>query len=70
MSIATVARQEWPDTSSFNDPEIAYRVRKQHHVGLIIRSTEQQRVRDLLDDYARRFINDFSATAPPRERAE
>jgi biotin carboxylase len=66
----SLARQEWPDTSSFTDPEIVYRVRKAHHVGLVVRASEQGRVRALLDDYARRFSTDFSAVAPPRERAE
>jgi hypothetical protein len=66
----SLARQEWPDTSAFNDSEIAYRVGKRHHVGLVVRAPAQQRVRELLDDYARRFITDFSAVAPPLERAE
>ncbi|PYS93117.1 MAG: ATPase [Acidobacteria bacterium] len=66
----SLARQEWPDTSGFNEPEIAYRIRKRHHVGLIVRAPEQQRVRELLDDYARRFSADFSAVAPPLERPE
>ncbi len=68
--VLSLARAEWPDTSSFTEPEIAYRVRKPHHVGLIVRAPAQQRVLELLDDYARRFITDFSAVAPPRERAE
>ncbi|HYX42109.1 MAG TPA: ATP-grasp domain-containing protein, partial [Pyrinomonadaceae bacterium] len=33
-----LARQEWPDTSSFDEPEIAYRIRKRHHVGLVVRA--------------------------------
>jgi hypothetical protein len=66
----SLARQEWPDTSAFNDPEIAYRVRKRHHVGLVVRAPEQQRIRALLDEYAGRFINEFSASAPPLERPE
>ena len=40
------------------------------NVGLIVRAPEQQRVRELLDDYARRFSADFSAVAPPLERPE
>jgi biotin carboxylase len=68
--VLSLARQEWPDTSSFTDPEIAYRVRKPYHVGLIVHAPEQGRVLELLDNYARRFIADFSAVAPPLERAE
>ena len=66
----SLAREEWPDTSGFNNPEITYRVRKAHHIGLVVRAPSQQRVDELLDDYARRFSRDFSAVAPPRERAE
>ncbi|MDQ3585017.1 MAG: ATP-grasp domain-containing protein [Pyrinomonadaceae bacterium] len=66
----SLARQEWPDTSAFTDPEIAYRVRKPHHVGLIVRSPDYERVQELLNGYAGRFIEEFSAVAPPRERAE
>ncbi|HEX8070560.1 MAG TPA: ATP-grasp domain-containing protein [Pyrinomonadaceae bacterium] len=66
----SLARQEWPDTSGFNDPEIAYRVRKRHHVGLVVRAPDERRVHELLDDYARRFQHDFSAVAPLPERPE
>ncbi len=66
----SLARHEWPDTSAFNDAEIVYRLRKRHHIGLVVRAPEQQRVLALLDDYARRFSADFSASAPPPERPE
>ena len=66
----SLARQEWPDTSSFVEPEIAYRIRKPYHVGLVVRAATQARVRELLDDYARRIVADFSAVAPPLERPE
>lgn len=66
----SLARHEWPDTSAFTDPEITYRVRKRHHIGLVVRAPEQRRVLELLADYARRFSADFSATAPPPERPE
>lgn len=62
-----LARQEWPDTAGFTDPEIAYRVRKPHHVGLIVRSPRHARVRDLLAAYSARFEQDFLAVLPPRE---
>jgi biotin carboxylase len=64
----SLARQEYPDTSAYTDPEIFYRVTKRHHVGLVVRSNSLERVRELLDQYARRFASDFSAVIPPRER--
>lgn len=68
--VLSLARQEEPDTSAYDDPEIFYRVKKRHHVGLVVRSPSQERVNELLDQYARRFARDFSAVIPPRERIE
>ena len=68
--ILSLARQECPDTSAYDDPEIAYRVKKKHHAGLIVRSKTHQRVTELLNDYAQRFENDFIAVLPPLERPE
>jgi biotin carboxylase len=66
----TLARQEYPDTSAYTDPEIVHRVARRHHAGLIVRSPEAGRVRELLDQYERRFREDFYAFIPPPERPE
>src|SRR6185503_15168761 len=68
--ILSLARQEFPDTSGYDDPEIAYRVKKKNHVGLIVRSKSHDRVTELLNDYGPRFENDFIAVLPPLERPE
>ena len=62
--IVSLAKQEEPDTAAYDDPEIVYRVKKYHHAGFIVKSPSPSRVRDLLDSYARRFVNDFVATQP------
>jgi len=62
--IVSLARQEQSDTSAYNDPEIVYRVKKFHHAGFIVKSTNAARVAELLEDYARRFVNDFLAMQP------
>ncbi|MCA1617900.1 MAG: ATP-grasp domain-containing protein [Acidobacteria bacterium] len=64
----SLARQERPDTSAYDDPEIVFRVDQSHHVGLVVRSPNLARVRELLDSYAERFARDFSAYVPPPER--
>jgi biotin carboxylase len=64
----SLARQECPDTSAYDDPEIVFRVERPYHVGLVVRSPNLGRVRDLLDSYAERFTRDFSAYVPPPER--
>jgi biotin carboxylase len=68
--ILSLAKQEHPDTSAYNDPEIVYRVKKRHHAGLIVCSERLERVTELLHDYARRFAEDFIAVLPPPERPE
>lgn len=66
--VLTLARQEWPDLSGYADAEIVYRVRKPNHAGLIVASSDEARVRELLDEYARRFQQDFYAFVPAPER--
>jgi len=68
--ILSLARQEFPDTSAYDDPEIVYRVKKKHHAGLIVRSKSHKRVSELLNNYAQRFENDVIAVLPPLERPE
>jgi biotin carboxylase len=62
--ILCLARQDHPDTSSYNDPEIVYRVNKYHHAGFVLKSPSHDRVQSLLNSYATRFQNDFLATQP------
>jgi biotin carboxylase len=66
--ILSLARQEEPDTSGYNDPEVVLRIKRHHHAGLILRSGEPARVPALLEDYARRFAEEFTAVEPPREK--
>lgn len=65
-----LARQEWPDTSAYTEAEIALRVKKRHHVGLVVRSPDHARLQSLLAQYVERFNQDFLAILPPLERAE
>ena len=63
--IVSLARQEVPDTSSFNDPEIVWRLEGHpHHVGFVVRADTPQRVEELLDEYEPRILRDFMATLP------
>ena len=66
--ILSLARQEEPDTSGYDDPEVFLRIKKHHHAGLIVRSNDQKRVQLLLDDYSQRFVQEFLAVEPPREK--
>lgn len=66
--LVSLARQEYPDTSSYADPEVCWRMTKKHHVGLIVRSPSAARVKELLDSYTARVKVDFHAALPPKER--
>ena len=68
--VLSLAKQEEPDTSAYNDEEVVYRVKKRHHAGLIVRSPKLERVEELLTCYAERFADDFIAVVPPLEKAE
>lgn len=67
--INTLARQEHPDLSAYNDPEVVWRSDKKDHAGLIVVSERSERVQELLDSYVQRFIVDFLAVAPPKDKA-
>jgi biotin carboxylase len=66
--LVSLARQERPDTSSYNDPEIVYRITKYHHAGFVLKSPMPERIQELLDSYSKRFHADFLATQPVPER--
>ena len=66
--ILSLARQENPDTSGYNDPEVQLRIKKHHHAGLVLRSTDPHRIPALLENYAQRFAEEFLAIEPPRDK--
>jgi biotin carboxylase len=66
--ILSLARQESPDTSGYNDPEVHLRIKKHHHAGLVLKSSDPHRIPGLLENYARRFAEEFMAVEPPRDK--
>ena len=66
--ILSLAKQENPDTSAYNDPEVSLRIKKHHHAGLVLRSSDPQRIPALLQNYADRFVTDFMAVQPMRDK--
>jgi biotin carboxylase len=66
--IASLAKQEKPDLSSYNDTEIFWKLNKEYHAGVIVGSTDQKKIKDLMDSYTQRFYNDFFATAQMGEK--
>lgn len=66
--MVSLAKQQWPDLSSYNDPEIFWKIKKEFHAGLVVRSSDFHRVESLLNAYTDRFYSDFFTSAPPKEK--
>ncbi len=65
--VVSLSRFEHPDTSSFTDAEIVWRMNKPWHIGLIVAADTRERVLELLDQYTQRISNEFHASAPAPE---
>ena len=66
--LISLARQEHPDTSAYQEPEIVWRMQKHHHVGIILKSNSPERIEQLIGEYAARFRQEFFAFQPAREK--
>jgi biotin carboxylase len=66
--ILSLARQENPDTSHYDDPEVCLRIKKHHHAGLVLCSNNPERVPALLQSYTESFAREFLAVEPPRDK--
>ncbi len=62
--LQSLAKQEWPDMNSFNNPEVVWRLKKKFHAGLIIASPKYDRIDELIKNYTERFYNEFFTSAP------
>lgn len=67
-SVLCLAQTAEPDTSAFTAPEIVHRMKKHHHAGLIVRSSDPHRIEQLLEDYSAEFASRFLAAMPPMQR--
>jgi hypothetical protein len=66
--IVSLSRFDYPDTSSFTDKEIVWRMDKKYHIGMIVQSKDRNRILHLLDLYCQRVKNEFHASLPPKEK--
>lgn len=66
--IISLAKDERPNTSAYNDPEVVWRhPEKPYHAALIVRSPDPARVQTLVENYATRFVQDFTVVLPPTQ---
>lgn len=68
--LVCLARQQWPDMSGYDAPEVVWKIHKEQHAGLIVVSEERDRVEQLRGEYLERFSRDFLAVAPAKEGHE
>jgi hypothetical protein len=66
--MVSLAKQQWPDMTSYNDPEIYWKIMKEFHAGLVVKSASYERIEELLNNYTDRFYNDFFTSAPPKSK--
>jgi biotin carboxylase len=66
--LLSLARQEWPDLSGFDDPEVVWTLKQRNHAGLIVRAKTEKRVTALLDSYIPRFYEQFHMALPPCDK--
>lgn len=67
-SVICLARQQQPDLSAYDDPEVVFHILREHHAGIIVASMQYERVDTLLKSYAMRFEHDFCATLPAPDK--
>ena len=54
-SIICLARQEQPDTRTYDAPEVVQRIERHHHAGLIVCAESASRVEELVTEYSGRL---------------
>jgi hypothetical protein len=67
--VVSLARQERPDTTPFDDPEVWHRMDLKQHIGLVLRSPSPERIEELLTRYLERIGRDYHMSLPPADRA-
>jgi biotin carboxylase len=67
-SVISLARQEQPDTSAYDAPEIVKRLNKHHHAGLIVCADSAERIATLVNGYSDRFLEEFCAVEPAPDK--
>lgn len=66
--VTSLSKQQWPDMSGFNDPEVFWKLDKEYHAGIIVASPDEKRRDQLIDNYVKRFYDQFFATAKMGEK--
>ncbi len=68
--LLSLSRQEWPDLTGFDAPEVTWKLHQRNHAGLIVRAKAHTQVEKLLSEYVPRFYEQFHLALPPRDKAD
>lgn len=68
--VVSLSRYEYPDTSSFTDQEIVWRMEKPWHIGFIVVAESSEKVLAVLDKLTQRISNEFHASLPAPDSSE
>lgn len=66
--LVSLAKDKHPDTSMFTDKELVMRLPKEYHVGLVFKSNSSERIKELLDHYAKVVTERFLNILPPTDK--
>ena len=66
--VVSLSRYQHPDTSGFNDQELVWRMNKEWHIGLIVKSESRDKILSLLDGYTKRIGEEFHASLPAPDK--
>jgi biotin carboxylase len=66
--LVSLTKHQHPDFTLFNDPEIAWRLHKDFHIGLIVKSAEPGKAKELLEKYSLIIHQNYLATLPPQDK--
>lgn len=64
----SLAKQQWPDMSGYNAPEVFLKMNREYHVGLILQSNKYEKISEYLETYTNRFYNDFFTFVPMADK--
>lgn len=67
--LVTLTKQERPDLSCFDGPELFYRAPEAWHAGIVLRAPTYERLMELVEAHSARLRAEFSSTLPAPTRA-
>lgn len=66
--LVCLSRDESPDLSGFNAPEVVWKEGKDHHAAILISAKTNDRVEQLVAEYKAKLQGEVLAVAPPTEK--